>query len=127
MLAALLSAAAGIYIAFYATGGSVASLGFIALGVTWFYTSLKGYTFARNGQLVKHQEMMLYSYAACFSAVTLRIYLPLLTMYFHNFIQAYLWVAWLCWIPNIIVAYFLVLRLRRRKRTVVCEVSLVES
>ena len=115
VIAALLSSLASIYIALYATGGVIASLGFICLGVVWFCTTLKAYIEIRNGQIDRHQQMMIFSYAACFSAVTLRIYLPILTILFHEFMKAYLLVAWLCWVPNIIVAYFLVKQLKKQK------------
>jgi uncharacterized membrane protein len=108
----LLSAIAGIYIGFFATGGLVTSLGFISLGIIWFYTTLMAYINIKNKQVNKHQQMMIYSYAACFSAVTLRIWLPTLMAIFGNFITAYTIVAWLCWIPNIIVAYFINAKLR---------------
>lgn len=108
VVAALLSALSGIYIGFFSTGGIVAAMGFICLGIVWFFTTLKAYTEIKNSNIIKHQEMMIYSYAACFSAVTLRIYLPLLVLYFNNFNQAYVIVAWLCWVPNVVVAYFLV-------------------
>ena len=114
VIAALLSAISGIYIALFATGGTIASSGFICLGIIWFYTTLRAYIEIKKKRIDKHQKMMLYSYAACFSAVTLRVYLPLLTIFFHDFIKAYLVVAWLCWIPNIIVAYFLVRQLQRQ-------------
>jgi len=58
--------------------------------------------------------MMIYSYAACFAAVTLRIWLPFLTMAFHDFNTGYRIVAFLCWVPNMIVAWFIVQRLRRQ-------------
>ena len=115
IIAACLSALAAVYIALYANGGIIASLGFISLGVIWFYTTLRAYFAIRNLQIIEHQKMMTYSYAACFAAVTLRIYLPLLTMLFNDFIKAYLIVAWLCWIPNMIVAYFLTRRLETNK------------
>ncbi len=115
IIAALLSSVAGIYIAFYATGGIVASLGFIYLGCIWFYSTMRSYIDIKNGHVDLHQYMATYSYAACFSAVSLRIFLPLLVMYFHDFTKAYMMVAWLCWIPNIIVAYFLVKKLQRKK------------
>lgn len=108
----LLSALAGIYIAFYATGGIIASSGFMLLGIIWFYATLKAYLYIRNGLVVKHQQMMIYSYAACCSAITLRIYLPMLIAFFHDFNTAYLIVAWLCWIPNLLVAYLITKRLR---------------
>ncbi len=103
----LLSALAGIYIAVYAGGGIIASSGFMCLGAVWFSTTLIAYTSIRSGNINLHQKMMIYSYAACFAAVTLRVYLPLLTILFHDAIKAYLLVAWLCWVPNIIVAYFI--------------------
>ena len=115
VIIALISAFTSIYIALYATGGIIASLGFMSLGVIWFYTTLKAYTEIRKGQIELRQKMMIYSYAACFSAVTLRIYLPILVILFHDFNKAYVLVAWLCWIPNIIVAFFLVKQLQKQK------------
>ena len=115
VIAALISSLTSIYIALYATGGIIASLGFICLGFIWFCTTLKAYIEIKKGRIENHQKMMIYSYAACFSAVTLRIYLPILVIIFHDFIKAYLLVAWLCWIPNMIVAWFTVKQLQRQK------------
>ncbi|CAH0160327.1 hypothetical protein SRABI27_01343 [Pedobacter sp. Bi27] len=110
VVAVLLSALAGIYIGFFATGGWVSSAGFICLGIVWLYTTLKAYLHIKSAEIEKHQKMMVYSYAACFAAVTLRIWLPLLTMVYGDFSKAYLVVAWLCWIPNLIVAYLITRR-----------------
>ncbi|WP_406825185.1 DUF2306 domain-containing protein [Pedobacter sp. KACC 23697] len=107
VISVLLSALAGICIGFFATGGWVSSAGFICLGIVWFYTTLKAYLYIKHGEIVKHQKMMVYSYAACFAAVTLRIWLPILTIMYGDFFKAYLVVAWLCWIPNLIVAYLI--------------------
>jgi uncharacterized membrane protein len=108
VVTALSGAAGGIYIAFYATGGIIASLGFLCLGTIWFSTTLSAYINIKNGRILQHQRMMVYSYAACFAAVTLRIWLPLLIILFKDFTPAYLSVAWLCWVPNIIFANLLV-------------------
>lgn len=115
VLAALLSALASLYIATFATGGTVSSIGFFSLGVIWFYTTLSAYLHIKNRHIDKHQQMMIYSYAACFAAVTLRIWLPLLTMWFQDFNIAYKIVSYLCWIPNLIVAYFIVNQLQQNK------------
>ena len=123
VIASLLSALAGVYIAFYATGGLIASAGFICLGVTWFYTTLSAYLEIRKGRIEAHQKMMIYSYAACLSAVTLRLYLPFLTMLFHDFVKAYLLVAWLCWIPNILIAWLIVKQLDRQKQAATITVN----
>ncbi len=115
IIAALFSSIAGICITFFATGGIVSSMGFFCLGIIWFYTTLMAYLAIRNGQIEMHQKMVVYSYAACFSAVTLRIWLPLLSMTFGNFITAYIIVAWLSWIPNLFVANLITRRLETRK------------
>lgn len=110
VISAIFSGICSIYIGLYATGGLISSLGFISLGLVWLYTTIKAYLAVRDGDLQLHQGMMIYSYAACFAAVTLRIWLPLLTIAFGDFEIAYRIVAWLCWVPNIIFAYFWVRR-----------------
>ncbi|PWL38078.1 hypothetical protein DKG77_07235 [Flagellimonas aquimarina] len=106
----LISGICGVYIAFFATGGLITSLGFLGLGIIWLFTTLKAYFAIRAKDLALHQGMMIYSYAACFAAVTLRLWLPLLTMAFGEFLIAYKIVAWLCWVPNMIFAFFWVKR-----------------
>lgn len=110
VVSVLISGICGIFIAINATGGIVTTLGFMALGLVWLYTTLRAFLAIRKGDLQLHQGMMIYSYAACFAAVTLRIWLPLLTIAFGEFTSAYRIVAWLCWVPNIIFAYFWVKR-----------------
>lgn len=111
----LLSALASLYIAFYATGGFITSLGFICLGTIWFYTTLKAYLQIKKGKIESHEKMMIYSYASCFAAVTLRIWLPLLTALFNDYTSAYRIVAWLCWIPNLLIAFLIVMRIEKSK------------
>lgn len=104
LFAVLCSGLAGLAIAFYATGGLVASVGFISLAGIWLYTSYRAYQHIRHGRIPAHQRMMTYSYAACFAAVTLRLWLPILILIFQDFMLAYQIVAWLCWVPNLWVA-----------------------
>lgn len=107
LLAMLPSALAGIYLSFYATGGLVAGLGFFLLGLCWLFSSLAAYRAIRSGDIGRHEYWMIFSYAACFAAVTLRLWLPLLTAFFElAFVPAYQIVAWLCWVPNLLFAWF---------------------
>lgn len=104
VLSALAGAAGGFYIAFYATGGIIASSGFICLAIIWFSSTLSAYLNIKKGHVIQHEKMMVYSYAVCFAAVTLRIWLPVLMMITKDFTKSYLIVAWLCWIPNLVFA-----------------------
>ncbi|PWK77353.1 putative membrane protein [Mucilaginibacter oryzae] len=110
VLSVLLSAVSGFYIALFADGGLWTSLGFSCLAAIWFYTTLTAYLAARNKQFLKHRNRMIYSYAACFAAVTLRIWLPLLIIVTGNFSTSYKIVAWLSWIPNLLLAYLIIKR-----------------
>ena len=108
VISALLSSTAAILIGFFTTGGFIPALGFICLGLIWFFSTLRAYKFIRNYEIEKHETAVVYSYAACFSAVTLRIWMPILIGITQDFVIAYKIVAWLCWVPNLIVAFFLV-------------------
>ncbi len=99
------SAVAGIYIGFFATGGWPSAAGFVSLGVVWFYTTLMAYRHIKAGSITAHRQMMVYSYACTFAAVTLRIWLPILTITTGDMLIAYTIVAWLCWVPNLLIAW----------------------
>ncbi|WP_425639214.1 DUF2306 domain-containing protein [Algoriphagus yeomjeoni] len=109
------SGLAAIYLGFNATGGLVSMLGFITLGIVWLGTTMMGWFTAKKHRYDDHEDWMIFSYAATFAAVTLRIWLPILIILHQGeFIPAYRIVAWLCWVPNMIVAWWIV---RRRKET----------
>jgi hypothetical protein len=113
VVSVLFSALAGFYLGFYATGGWIASAGFVTLSLVWLGTTLLAFTSIRRRQVMAHQGWMMYSYAACCAAITLRIWLPLLTIGFGDFYKAYRLVAWLCWVPNMLVAYSLANRAKK--------------
>jgi hypothetical protein len=105
------------YIGFFAEGGLIAFLGFMTGGLIWSYTTTRGYLFIRQGNVWEHQKCMMYSYATCVGAVTLRIWLPLLSSTTNDFILSYQIVSWMAWAPNLVVAYFLIRRMQQLKFT----------
>lgn len=108
IISVLFSGFSALYIAYFATGGIISTLGFSCLAIIWLYSTMRAFLEIKNRSISKHQKYMTYSYAACFGAVTLRIWLPVLTVFVQDFVIAYRIVSWLCWMPNIIVAYFMV-------------------
>lgn len=110
IITAILSSSAGLYIAQYATGGLFTALGFFCLGLFWFYSTFFGFWAIRQYNILGHQQLMIISFAACFAAVTLRIWLPLLEWLTGDFMTAYPIVAWLCWVPNILVAGWIIMK-----------------
>ncbi len=103
----MISSVAGIYMGFYANGGIISGTGFILLGIIWFSTTVMALSQIKKGNIKQHQQLMIYSYACTFAAVTLRLWLPLLTVLTKDPAHSYLVVAWLCWVPNLVVAYFI--------------------
>lgn len=116
---ALISSISSLYIGLYATGGIIASIGFICLGIAWFYTTLRAYVHIRKKQIIKHEQLMIISYALCFAAVTLRIWLPILVGILGDFNSAYIITAWLCWVPNLIGALLII----NHKKTIINTIS----
>ncbi|MEQ9003518.1 MAG: DUF2306 domain-containing protein, partial [Pseudomonadales bacterium] len=63
-----------------------------------------------------HRRWMVRNFALTFAAVTLRLELGLLTGALGwSFDHAYLTVAWLCWVPNLVVAEWWLLRPAARR------------
>lgn len=113
----VLSGGAGFYIALYATGGLASILGFASLAVLWVGTTLKAYDMIRKRAPIQHRHWMIRSYALCFTAVTLRLWMPLFIAGFGiPFMQAYPIIAWLSWVPNLLVAEAIVRKTFVRKR-----------
>ncbi|MFD2568153.1 DUF2306 domain-containing protein [Pseudotenacibaculum haliotis] len=113
----LISGIPGFYIALHATGGLSPKLGFGIGAILWVVLAVLGYTTIRKGNVAAHKKYMMYNYAGTFGAVTLRLWLPLLIMVFGGFIAAYQIVAWLSWVPNMIVVYF-ILKTKEERKTI---------
>ena len=108
VVAALISGTAGGLLAVRSTGGVTAHFGFGLLAFLWIATSVIAYTSVRSGDYAAHRGWMIRSYALCLAAVMLRIYLPIFGVAGVPFELSYPAISWLCWVPNIIVAEWLV-------------------
>ena len=104
LLAVLVGSIAGLYMAATAFGGLPTRIGFGMLGALWLATGAMAYLRIRQGSVQKHRQWMIRNYALTFSAVMLRVWLPLFFALGYEFPEAYTTVAWLCWVPNLLVA-----------------------
>ena len=96
----------------FAQTGRVASLGFGLLGILWITFTVTAVVRIRHGDRAAHRRWMIRSFALTLAAVTLRLYLPASIAAGLPFETAYPAIAWLCWVPNLIVAEVVVLRRR---------------
>ena len=95
---------AGLYMATFAFGGMVSKLGFSLLAVLWLYTGFRAFSAIRRGEVVEHRQWMVRNFSLTLAAVTLRILLPASGIAGIPFELAYPAIAWLCWVPNLLVA-----------------------
>ena len=93
----------GFWLAFLAFGGAVATAGFAVLAVLWVLTVGLAVTAIRGHDVAAHRRWMLRNVALTFAAVTLRLWLPTLEAIGLDFADAYRTVAWLAWVPNLVV------------------------
>lgn len=100
----LLGGLSALYLSQHALGGVAAKLGFATLAVCWLGTGLAAYHAVRRGNIAEHRKWMVRNFALTMAAVSLRLYSPLLAVAGVPFDIAYPVVAWLCWVPNLIVA-----------------------
>jgi uncharacterized membrane protein len=109
VVAVVVSGVSAVLLAPVSAGGVTAHFGFGLLGVLWVATALLAWARARGGDYVSHRAWMVRSYALCLAAVMLRLYLPMSAIAGIPFEAAYPAISWLCWVPNLIVAEWLVL------------------
>ena len=103
----LFSGLAGLIIAQFAMGGWITTIGFSALSIAWLYTTVKAISSIRGGDILNHKKWMFLSYGLTFSAIIQRtlLLIPLLTE--TPFMPIYQLSAWLPWLLNLGIAYYL--------------------
>jgi uncharacterized membrane protein len=109
----LLEVALGSIAGFATKEGLPTHVGFGMLAVLWFFTGLQAYRMVRRGNIVAHREWMIRNFALTLAAVTLRNYMGLMLFGLHwSFRATYITVSWLCWVPNLLIAEWMVRRAR---------------
>ncbi len=104
LLSILFGSISGLYMAQFAYGGIISELGFSALACIWLYTGFRAYKDIRNKDIEGHRQWMIRNYALTFAGVMLRIWVPVSLVMGIDFTAAYIAIAWLCWVPNLLVA-----------------------
>ncbi len=110
LAAVTIGGSAGLATAFIAYGGLVARVGFGLLALAWLLATFLSVRAARAGDYARHEVWALRSFALTFSAVTLRIYLGAFAASGVPFATFYPLLAWICWVPNLLLIEWRVLR-----------------
>lgn len=108
----------GLYMAYYSDGGWSGKTGFAMLSLLWLYTlyrSLKSIIVDRDVRT--HGRWMTRNYALTCAAITLRIYTGIAAGAFGltDTNDTFVVIGWLCWVPNLFFAQWLMNRKKVHK------------
>lgn len=118
VVSVLIGGIAAFVMSFFSSVAFLGFFGFGSLAILWIWTTYRGYQSARNRDFASHQAWMIRSFALSYAAPTLRIWLLLLIVVQLPFgldesvaaANAYAPVPFLCWLPNIVIAEYIIHR-----------------
>jgi len=113
-----LAGPSGFYMGIYANGGVISQLAFCLLAVLWIYFTSMAIKSVVKRDFKSHRKYMIRSFALTLSAITLRAWKYVLVFLFEpRPMDAYQLVAWLGWIPNLIIAEIIIYKLYHKPNT----------
>ncbi|MFD2601929.1 DUF2306 domain-containing protein [Flavobacterium suzhouense] len=109
ILLLVFAAPSGIYMGFHANGDFWSKISFVILGTLWWISTFIALIRIKQHRFVAHRNWMMRSYALSLSAVTLRLWKVILVYCFElPPMNTYQIIAWLGWIPNLLIAELLI-------------------
>jgi len=106
----LISGPTAFVMSFKANGGLPARASFVSLSIMWYACTLIALIRVKQHCYQSHAQWMIRSYALTLSAITLRIYAFMFDALHVNVHprDVYITIAWLSWVPNLIVAEMII-------------------
>jgi uncharacterized membrane protein len=109
-LAVFVGGISGLFTAFIAQGGMISQVGFVTLAELWIVTAILALMAIKRGDYRSHEAWAIRSFALTFAAVTNRLQLGAGFASGQRFEDFYWMLSWTCWIPNLLVAEWLIRR-----------------
>jgi hypothetical protein len=104
VVCAVLGSVTGVVVAQRSQGGAWGHAGFTILGLLWLVSTIAGVVaIVWWSDPALHEVCMQVSCALAYSAVTIRVLLPIAVASGSGFQTIYGAIAWLCWIINLVV------------------------
>lgn len=108
--AVAISAPVALILATVSQGGLVTHVGFGMLAVLWAFTTFKALYHITRREIEQHKQWVIRSYALTFAFVLLRVWLGVFIASGISVEDAYRTVSWLCWVPNLLVVEYIIVR-----------------
>jgi hypothetical protein len=103
----------GLVLATTSYAGWTTSLAFGLLGLSMLFTTWTALRMVLARRIGDHRRWMIRSFSLIFAGVMLRVLSPLYSLLSgvglvsFSFETAYIWIAWLCWVPNLLIAVWI--------------------
>jgi hypothetical protein len=108
------AAPGGLIMSLFIGRGPLVLASFLLQSVLWFYFTAMAFDRIRKRDVIAHRNWMWRSYALTFAAITLRVYIFFVSWsYDLHQPEAYATLAWLSWVPNLLVAEWFIHRATR--------------
>ena len=105
----LFAGPSGFYMGLFANGGLISQISFCILAVLWITFTITAIIKITKGDIRSHRAFLIRSFALALSALTLRGWKYFIILAFHpRPMDAYQIVAWLGWVPNLIIAELII-------------------
>jgi hypothetical protein len=105
----LFAGPSGFYMGLYANGGLPSQISFCILAILWITFTIASLIKIMKKDILQHRAFMIRNFALALSALTLRGWKYFIILYFHpRPMDAYQIVAWLGWVPNLIIAELII-------------------
>jgi hypothetical protein len=114
----LITGPAGLLMGFFANGGLTSRVAFITLALLWIFCTAMALIKAKQKDFKSHRDFMIRSYALTLSAISLRAWKYAITNTWElPPMDVYRTVAWVGWVPNLLVAEYIILRQYKRRKS----------
>lgn len=111
LLSVLFGGIGGLYMAQFGYGGLITEFGFATLAILWLYSGYMAYKHIRNKEIEAHRQWMIRNYALTLAGTMLRVWVPIFVVGGGiDWVLAYRAIAWLAWVPNLLVAEWIIRR-----------------
>lgn len=105
----------GMVMSFFVGRGTWVELSFVVQCSLWFWFTAMSLNKIRQRNITAHEEWVIRSYALTLAAITLRIYIFIFSAWTNlDEASSYATLAWLSWVPNLLIAECLIRQRRVR-------------
>jgi uncharacterized membrane protein len=99
-----------LIMAIYANGHLPSKIAFVILDCLWLWFTYRAVTEIKKGNRIQHRNFMIRSYALTLSAVTLRLWKPIIASFVTDPVYVYMIIAWMGFVPNLLFAEWFIRR-----------------